>query len=443
MVSVDRFQELKKRLEDRTAQVGILGLGYVGIPLARAFCKAGFRVHGFDVDTERCALLNRGESPILHIPAADLAGLVQSGVFVATTEFKLLRRMDVAIICVPTPLTTARDPDLSYVRDATTSIRRYMNPGMLVVLESTTYPGTTEEVVRPILEESGLDCGVDFFLAFSPEREDPGNREYSTSTIPKLVGGVDSRSGELARQLYSSVVEEVMEVKDARTAEAAKVLENIYRAVNIALVNELKVLFDRMDIDVWAVIEAASTKPFGFQAFFPGPGLGGHCIPIDPFYLTWRARQYDLRTRFIELAGEINTAMPEFVISKLGDALNSRGKPLRGSKILMLGVAYKRDVEDTRESPAFRLLTLLSQKGAEVRYHDPYVPFLKPQHGFQLALESVALTPEFVAEMDAVLVVTHHSCIDYAELHKHAQLVVDTRNALGGIPDPEHKVVRA
>lgn len=430
---MDARRTLAQRLEDRTAHIGILGLGYVGLPLARAFCQAGFAVNGFDVDRKRCEELNRGISPLRHLPNEDIRRLIDDGVFYATDDFKVLRRMDVAIICVPTPLTSAREPDLSYVEEASSHIRRYMNPGMLVVLESTTYPGTTEEIVRPILEESGLYCGEDFFLAFSPEREDPGNANYETRTIPKLVGGVDEASGQLACQLYQSVIQEVVQVSDSKVAEAAKVLENIYRCVNIALVNELKILFDRMGIDVWEVIEAASTKPFGFQAFYPGPGLGGHCIPIDPFYLAYRARQYDLPTRFIELAGEINTAMPEYVLSKIVDTLNESERSLRGSEVLLLGVAYKKDVEDVRESPALRLIPLLQSKGATVRYHDPYVPILKPEHPEEPALESVDLTAELLESVDLVVVVTDHTAFDYEFIVRHAQAVVDTRNALARV----------
>ncbi len=439
----DAHQHLQRRIEDRTAHVGIIGVGYVGLPLARAFCRAGYAVNGFDVDRERVSELNAGKSPLSHMPSAELADMVESGAFYATDDFKLLRRMDVAIICVPTPLTPARDPDLSHVRSAAENIRRYMNDGMLVVLESTTYPGTTEEVVLPILEESGLYCGEDFFLAFSPEREDPGNTEFETATIPKVVGGVEERSGSLACALYSSVVQEVVRVTDARTAEAAKILENIYRAVNIALVNELKVLFDRMDIDIWEVIRAASSKPFGYQALYPGPGLGGHCIPIDPFYLAWRAREYDMPTRFIELAGEINTVMPEFVVGKTMNALHECGRPLSGAEILVLGVAYKKDVSDIRESPALRLITLLSEKGAQVRYHDPHVPVLKPSARFEHALESIAMDASTVASADVVLIVTDHSAVDYELISREAKLIVDTRNVMSSFDGLGDRLVRA
>ncbi len=439
----DSFQTLSNRIEERTAHIGIVGLGYVGIPLARAFCRAGFAVNGFDIDRNRVQKLNGGHSPLQHIPGAEFERLVRDGIFYATDDFKLLRRMHVAIICVPTPLTPARDPDLSFVREATENIRRYMDSGMLVILESTTYPGTTEEVMLPILEESGLYCGEDFYLAFSPEREDPGNKQYSTATIPKLVGGVDEKSGKLAAMLYRSAIQEVIQVRDARTAEAAKILENIYRSVNIALVNELKMLFDRMGIDIWEVIKAASSKPFGFQAFYPGPGLGGHCIPIDPFYLAWRAREHGMPTRFIELAGEINTFMPEFVLGKVIGALNDRGKALSRSEILLLGVAYKRDVEDLRESPALRLMTLLSERGATVRYHDPHVPVLNGEHGTAAGMESVSLASDVIERADAVLVVTDHSAVDYEAVFRRARLVVDTRNVMARFDDGSGKVIRA
>ncbi|MEE8143314.1 MAG: nucleotide sugar dehydrogenase, partial [Planctomycetota bacterium] len=322
-------------------------------------------------------------------------------------------------------------------------IHRYMNPGTLVVLESTTYPGTTDEVVRPILEESGLYCGEDFFLAYSPEREDPGNSEHNIRNTPKLVGGVNEESGQLAAMLYNCIVDEVIQVTDARTAEAAKVLENIYRAVNIALVNELKVLFDRMEIDVWEVIRAASSKPFGFQAFFPGPGLGGHCIPIDPFYLAWRARQYGFPTRFIELAGEINTAMPEYVIGKVTDALNERGSSVSRSQILILGIAYKKNVGDTRESPALRLISMLREKGAQVTYHDPHVSLLPPENSELPAMESVTLTPEALQAANLTLVVTDHDAIDFQMVSEHAQCIIDTRNVMAPFGDPSSKVIRA
>ena len=423
-------EQLKTKIADRTARIGILGLGYVGVPLARAFCQAGFRVRGFDVDANRVGTLRAGRSPIAHVPHADIASMRERGRLQVTTHMKELRKVDVALVCVPTPITENQEPDLSFVKQATREISRYMNPGSLVVLESTTYPGTTEEIVQPILEESGLICGEGFFLAFSPEREDPGNRTYTTSNIPKLVGGVDELGGALAEQLYETAVETVVRVADARTAEAAKVLENTYRSVNIALVNELKIIFDRMGIDIWQAIDAAATKPFGFHPFYPGPGLGGHCIPVDPHYLSWRARQFGMPTRFIDLAGEVNGSMPDYVISQVTRKLNEVGQAISQSEILVLGVAYKRDIDDTRESPALKLITKLKKLGARVHYHDPYVPALAAHPGFPHSMESIPLDEEVLANSDLVLIVTDHQNVDYAMVSRHAPLVVDTRNCL-------------
>ncbi len=441
-------EELIGKFESRDAVVGVIGLGYVGLPLAATIAEAGFSSVGFDTDEKKIAALLAGRSYIRHVDGARLGGLIgkapgESGGFHPSSDYALLDRCDAVLICVPTPLTDGRDPDLSYVRNTAETISQHLRAGQLVVLESTTYPGTTEEVVRPILERSGLSAGRDFFLAFSPEREDPNNPDFSTKTIPKLVGGVTPDCGRVATALYSSVIEQVIPVSDAKVAEAAKLLENIYRSVNIALVNELKVLFQKMDINIWEVIEAASSKPFGFTPFYPGPGLGGHCIPIDPFYLSWRARQYEMVTKFIELAGEVNHSMPDYVVERLGDALNERGKSLKGSKVLILGVAYKRDIDDDRESPAFRLMELLRRKQAVLSYHDPYVPALRPSRRYDFGLESVPLDAKCLGDADAVVIVTDHSNVDYSFVVQHAQLVVDTRNATRDLGASGGRVVLA
>jgi len=444
------MDDLRVAFSTRRAIVGVIGLGYVGLPLAATFAEAGFAVYGFDVDPTKIDTLQAGRSYIHHLPAGRINALLSkspllSGVagFHPTHELSLLAKCDAILLCVPTPLTENREPDLTYVTATTDTVALYLRHRQLVVLESTTYPGTTDEVVRPILEHTGLEAGKDFFLAYSPEREDPNNPNFSTRTIPKLVGGYTERCGELASALYGAVVDRVVPVSSARVAEAAKLLENIYRSVNIALVNELKVLFDRMEIDVWEVIEAAASKPFGFTPFYPGPGLGGHCIPVDPFYLTWKARQYELTTRFIELAGEVNVSMPAFVVSKLMDALNDRGRSLRGSRVLVLGVAYKRDLDDTRESPALKLIELLQQKGAIVGYHDPFVPFLKRSRRYDFHLASVELTADELGRADAVLIATDHSCYDYGFIVDSSRLVIDTRNATRRVSEGREKIVRA
>ncbi len=439
----DVYEAARTRIEQKTARVGIIGLGYVGLPLAQAFTRGGYRVLGFDIDPEKVALLQGGESYIGHIPGEQVRAMRECG-FEATAQFERLDEPDAVLICVPTPLTEAREPDLSFVVNSTRAIAARLRRGQLVVLESTTYPGTTRDVVQPILEAGGLKAGEDFFLAFSPEREDPGNPNFATPTIPKVVGGLEPRSLELAAALYGKVTVKVVRVSSPEVAEACKILENTYRAINIALVNELKVLYDRMGIDVWEVIDAAKTKPFGFQAFYPGPGLGGHCIPIDPFYLTWVARKYGLTTRFIELAGEINTAMPEFVVTKVAEALNERGKPIRGSKILLLGAAYKKDVGDPRESPGIELLELLLRNGGNVQYNDPHVPRLPAMRRHpDLKMESRPLTAEFLAAQDCVLIATDHSTYDWNFIVQHSQLVVDTRNATRGVAAPPGRIVRA
>ncbi len=438
----DSTTKILSRIEAHEATVGIIGMGYVGLPLALAFLERGFNVLGFDVDDNKTDQLNKGSSYIHYIDSDRIAVAVDQGRLEATSDFARLAEPDVLIICVPTPLTDNREPDMSYVQKTAEAIGATLRAGQLVILESTTYPGTTEELLRPELEKGGLVCGQDFFLAYSPEREDPGNPNFDPSTIPKVVGGLEPVSTRLASALYRQVVVEVVEVSTAGTAEATKLMENIFRAVNIALVNELKLVYDEMGIDIWEVLDAASTKPFGFMRFNPGPGWGGHCIPIDPFYLAWKARQYGISTRFIELAGEVNVEMPRRVTQKLQDGLNRDGKPVQGSKVLIVGLAYKKDVADPRESPAFEILALLQRLGAEISYHDPHIP-VAPRMRSWKDLEpqkSVELTPELLAAQDAVIVVTDHTDVDYELILEHAQLVVDTR----GIYPPKHpKVIHA
>ncbi|GAC1599291.1 MAG: UDP-N-acetyl-D-glucosamine 6-dehydrogenase [Myxococcales bacterium] len=424
---------LLERIRTRQAVVGICGLGYVGLPLALTFGEQGFPVLGFDIDSRKIDAIAKGESYIRHIDGARLKNLQRGTVkFGATMDFRRARDADVLIMCVPTPLTPSREPDMSFIENTTRSIGPHLRPGQLVVLESSTYPGTTEEIVKPILEQlSGLRAGIDFFLAFSPEREDPGNPNFNTATIPKVVGGFTPQCTQLACELYGAAITKVVPVRGTREAELTKLLENIFRCVNIALVNELKLLCERMNIDVFEVIDAAATKPFGFMPFYPGPGLGGHCIPIDPFYLTWKAREFEFQTKFIELAGEINTAMPYHVVERTMDALNDHGKSLKGSKILVLGLAYKKNIDDVRESPCIRVIELLRQKGATVEYHDPYVPKMKEmrhQPKYMLEMESVGLE-EGVASADVVVIATDHDSIDYANVVRDAKLVIDTRNA--------------
>ncbi len=420
---------LLSRIEDTSATVGIVGLGYVGLPLAIAFAERGFPVLGFDIDDAKIEAIARGESYIKHLDGGRLAGVVREGRLTATSDFLRLGEPDAILVCVPTPLTPQREPDMSFVEKTARQIKPCLRQGQLVVLESTTYPGTTDELIRGILEESGLRCGQDFFLAFSPEREDPGNPDYGTTTIPKVIGGVDAASGDLAEALYSRAIARTVRVSSARAAEATKLVENIFRAVNIALVNELKVVYDAMGVDVWEVLDAAETKPFGFMRFNPGPGWGGHCIPLDPFYLAWKAREYGQPTKFIELAGEVNVEMPHWVVEKLQLALNDREKAVKGSRILILGIAYKRDIDDPRESPAFELMSRLMALGAEVAYHDPHIPSLPRMRSWPdlPVLESLPLSPETVAAHDAVLLVTDHRTVDYGLVADHAKLIVDTR----------------
>jgi UDP-N-acetyl-D-glucosamine dehydrogenase len=434
-------------------KIGIIGCGYVGLPLALRFADVGQRVTGFDTDQAKINKLNAGQSYIQHISADKIKQHVQGKRFDATTDFTRLREMDAVLICVPTPLDERREPDLSYVEKTAESIAPNLQLNQLIVLESTTYPGTTEELVLPILEEGGLKCPLargagsenvvtDFYLAFSPEREDPGNKQYGLAQIPKVVGGINPASGRAAMALYAQIVSKVVPVSSTRAAEMVKLLENIFRCVNIALVNELKQLSLRMDLDIWEVIDSAATKPFGFMPFYPGPGLGGHCIPVDPYYLSWKAREYDFATRFIELAGEINTAMPYNVVDALVSALNSHEKSVKGSKILLLGVAYKKDVDDLRESPSLKLLELLSARGAVLDYNDPYFPALHKMRHYDFSnMKSVVLSPERLASYDCVLIATDHSSYDYEEIVRNSKLVVDTRNATRHVKQHREKVV--
>ena len=426
---VDVEQQLTRQIEARTIRIGVIGLGYVGLPLTLAFVQAGFSVTGFDIHAAKVEALRAGQSYIQHIPSERIQSALRDGRLSATADFDELALQDAIIICVPTPLTKQREPDMRFVRDTAEAIAARLRRGQLIVLESTTYPGTTDELVRGILEQRGLAVDRDFLLAFSPEREDPGNVRFDTKSIPKLVGGVSRASGVVAEKLYAAALQQVIRVADARTAEAAKLTENIFRGVNIALVNELKMAFDRMGIDIWEVLDAAATKPFGFMRFNPGPGWGGHCIPIDPFYMSWKAREFDITTKFIELAGEINVRMPEYVVGKLQGALNERRKAVKGSRILLLGVAYKNDIDDCRESPVFPIIDKLAELGAEIAFHDPHVPLLPRTRAWPHLehLPSHALDASTVAAADAVLIVTAHKAVDYELVARHAQLIVDTR----------------
>ena len=430
--------DLLNKVKEKTAKVGIIGLGYVGLPLGLEFALKGFDVLGFDVDQSKIPSLMNGKSYIKHISEVKIKKAVDSGKFDATTDFGRLPEVDAIIICVPTPLNKHREPDMSYVVNTAETISKFLRKGQLVTLESTTYPGTTEEILQPMFENAPINQGVsqekfevgkDFYLAFSPEREDPNNASYSTSTIPKVIGGVTEKCIEISTTLYDYVIVKTVPVSSPKVAEATKLVENIYRSVNIALVNELKMVFDRMDIDIWEVISAASTKPFGFNPFYPGPGLGGHCIPIDPFYLTWKAREYEVNTRFIELAGEINTHMPYYVIENAGKMLNNVKKSLNGSKVLLLGAAYKKDIDDMRESPSLRLIELLEREGAEVDFNDPYVPKLYKMRKYDYTMESVELTAENLLSYDLVLLSTDHSDYDYQFIADNSKLILDTRNA--------------
>ena len=433
----------------KDVNVGIIGCGYVGLPLGLRFAERGHHVTGFDLDQKKVDMLNAGKSYIQHIPADKIQAHVKAGHFGATVDFAKLRGMDAVLICVPTPLDERREPDLSYVEQTAHAIAPHLQRNQLIVLESTTYPGTTEELVLPILEAGGLRCPIstkdaatDFYLAFSPEREDPGNKQFGLAQIPKVVGGVNPASGKAAAGLYAQIVSRVVPVSCTRAAEMVKLLENIFRCVNIALVNELKQLCLRMGLDVWEIIDSAATKPFGFMPFYPGPGLGGHCIPVDPYYLSWKAREYDFATRFIELAGEVNTAMPYNVVDAIANALNDRQKSIKGSKVLLLGVAYKKDVDDLRESPSLKLLELLTHRGAVMDYNDPYFPALHKMRHYDFSnMRSVELSPERLGSYDCVLIATDHSSYDYDAIVHGAKLVVDTRNATRRVQNHRERVV--
>ena len=431
--------DLIARLDRREAVIGIFGLGYVGLPLMLRFAETGYPVRGFDIDPAKVEALNAGRSYIEHIPAAAIAAARSQG-FSATTDFSSVRECDALILCVPTPLNKYREPDLSYVIGTTEAIVPYLRAGQVVSLESTTWPGTTDEELRPRIASTGLSIGEDVFLVFSPEREDPGNPNFNTRTIPKLVGGVTPACLEVGKALYGQVIDQLVPLSSTRAAEMTKLLENIHRAVNVGLVNELKIVCDRMGIDIHEVIRAAATKPFGFTPYYPGPGLGGHCIPVDPFYLTCKAREYGVSTRFIELAGEVNTQMPEWVVGKVTDALNARGKAVKGSRILVLGIAYKKNVDDRRESPSIVLMELLQAKGAHISYSDPHVPRFLPMRKHRFDLQSVTLTPATLAETDCVLLATDHDGFDYALIKDHAPLIVDTR---GRYREPAPHIVKA
>jgi len=435
----DHLTQLISKLENRTAVIGIMGLGYVGLPLMLRYVSVGFKVLGIDIDPVKVAKLNRGRSYIEHIPSQQIEQALVKG-FEASTDFARAGEADALIICVPTPLNAYREPDLSFVLDTVDALLPHMRAGQIVSLESTTYPGTTDEELRPRLESRGFTLGQDAFLVFSPEREDPGNPDFDTRTIPKVCGGVTPSCLQAGVALYSPAIDRVVPVSSTRAAELTKLLENIHRAVNIGLVNEMKIIADKMDIDIHEVIRAAATKPFGFTAYYPGPGLGGHCIPIDPFYLTWKARQFGLHTRFIELAGEINSDMPQWVVGKLANALNERSRSIKGSRVLVLGIAYKQNVEDMRESPSVELMELLRDKGAHVDYSDPHVPVFPPMREHHFELESVALSAASIASYDVLLLATSHSAFDYELIARHAQLIVDTR---GVYLEPLPNVVKA
>lgn len=433
-VVIDQVQEtqmLADKIRNRTARVGIIGLGYVGLPLAVEFAKAGFSVTGIDIQESKVSGINRGSSHVQDVPSTELAEVVAAGRLRATSDFAAIAELDTVNICVPTPLRKTKDPDMSYIVSACQEIARYAHPGMLIILESTTYPGTTDELLRPMLERQDLRVGEELFLCFSPERVDPGNPTYQTANIPKVVGGITPKCTEIGALFYAQVIQKIVPVQSTQVAEMVKLLENTFRMINIGLVNEVALMCDRMGINVWEVIEAAATKPFGFMPFYPGPGLGGHCIPIDPFYLSWKTKQAGIEARFIELAGYINGQMPEFVVSKIQNALNDHAKPLKNSHVHVLGVAYKRDIDDVRESPALDIIHLLMHRGAKVTYTDPHVPSLRVHGGSELVAEQ---TDAAISEADCIVVVTDHSCFDYGQIVDRAKLIVDTRNALKRFP---------
>lgn len=448
MLNEESFIE---KIKTKKVKVGIIGLGYVGLPLALEFAESGFYITGFDVDEKKILILESENSYIKHIPSERISKAIKSDRFKVTTDFTKLKEVDAIIICVPTPLNKFREPDISFIEESSKVISQNFRIGQLVVLESSTYPGTTEEIIQPYLENplnpelsnQKLQVGVDFFLAFSPEREDPNNPDFTTKTIPKVVGGVTKSCLNIAKTLYDQVIVKTVPVSSPRAAEATKLLENIYRSVNIALVNELKMVFERMDIDIWEVIEAAKTKPFGFQAFYPGPGLGGHCIPIDPFYLTWKAREFDINTKFIELAGEINTLQPYYVVNRTIEALNNQNKSIKESKILILGAAYKKNVDDMRESPSLKLIELFMNKGAVVSYNDPFVPKLPPTRHYKFDMESIELTEENLKKFDALVISTDHDIYDYDFIYQNSNLIIDTRNAFKKNGLVNTKVIKA
>ncbi len=436
---------LQQKFADKSAVVGIVGLGYVGLPLVLAYANAGFRAVGFDIDTQKKESLLAGESYIKHIPSAQVAAALAAGKLDATTDFSRIAEADAIILCVPTPLDQHFEPDLSYVTDTLDSVVPHMRAGQVLSLESTTYPGTTDEEVLPRVAAAGFRVGESVFVVYSPEREDPGNPQFSATNIPKVVGGTTPACLDAGVALYGAAFDQVVPVSSTRVAELTKLLENIFRAVNIGLVNELKVVADAMDIDIWEVIRAASTKPFGFTPFYPGPGLGGHCIPIDPFYLTWKAREFGVHARFIELAGEVNRAMPQYVVHRAMESLNTRGKAVKGSRILVLGLAYKANVDDMRESPTFELMDRFRDLGAEVDFHDPYIPVVGPtrEHMAWAGRASVAWTPEILSSYDCVVISTNHGSFDLPTLAAHADLIIDTRNAMARVPTKPGQVVKA
>jgi UDP-N-acetyl-D-glucosamine dehydrogenase len=446
MTDTSLSSALQAMIDARTAKAGVVGLGYVGLPLAMAFAKAGFPVIGFDIDPSKITHIERRESYIEAVPDDVLKAECEAGRFSATCDFDGLSQCDIIAICVPTPLTAHRDPDLSFVAKTAEAIAKTLRPGQLIVLESTTYPGTTDEIVKPILEKTGLKSGVDFFLGYSPEREDPGNRQFQTATIPKVVAGDGEAAAALMQAFYGATVSSVVPVSTTATAEAVKLTENIFRAVNIALVNELKLVYDAMGIDVWEVIDAAKSKPFGYMPFYPGPGLGGHCIPIDPFYLTWKSREFEVPTRFIELAGEINTAMPHHIVTRLAEALDIRaGKALSRSKVLLIGLAYKKNVPDIRESPSLRLMELIERRGGSATYFDPYVPEIPSTREYAelKGRRSLVWDPEAVKSFDAVVIATDHDNVDYEAIARVAPLVVDTRNVFARKGISSNSIVKA
>ena len=439
MGKINYKNDLIVSLQNKESNIGIIGLGYVGLPLALTYTQNNYKVIGFDIDIIKVKSINKGKSYILHVSDKKLDEMRIKGLLEATTDFKRLNEVDAIIICVPTPLNKYREPDLRFIRATLTSICKYLRPGIIISLESTTYPGTTEEEIKPAIEKLGMEIGEDIFLVYSPEREDPGNVKFKTTNIPKIIGGITRNCNDVGYALYENVISEVIPVSNTRTAEMTKLLENIHRAVNIGLMNELKPLAEAMNIDIYEVIRAAATKPFGFVPYYPGPGLGGHCIPIDPFYLTWKAREFDMNTRFIELAGEINTQMPYYVVEKTNEGLNKINKSLNGSKILVLGIAYKKNIDDIRESPAVKMIKILLKKGGLIDYSDPYFPVFPEMRNYQFDMQSIILTPESIKNFDAVILVTDHDLFDYSMIKENSKLLVDTRGKF----TPSDTIIRA